>query len=151
MKKISTALLGAALAFGMLSTAANAATSGSYNSSPGKLMSVSSANTWYTYDFPIRAGAIPVTNATVSVVYYQYALGQSAVGSKGTLTVQLCQGSTVNCTDISASQSGSTTAFQGKSANTPFFLYYKVSSNKATGTINGSGTTQVNVNYNIPQ
>jgi flagellar protein FlhE len=151
MKMISRAWACAAIALGMTALPAMAITGGAYTSQASKVMMVSAPNMWYTNDFPIRAGAIPVTNANVSIIYYQYSLGQAQVGSKGTLTVQLCQGSTVNCVDISAAQSGSTTAFQGKTANTPFFLYYKVTSSKATGTITGSGTTQITVNYTVPQ
>ncbi|MEN4559840.1 flagellar protein FlhE [Pantoea agglomerans] len=152
MKKVLHTLIGAVLVAGMLSSSAQAATGGAYNSAPGKSMTVTSANTWYTYNFPIRAGAIiPSDNAIISIIYYEYALGQVNVGNKGTLNVQLCQGSTANCTDISAAQSGSTTAFKGKSVYTPFFLYYQVKSNKATGIINGTGNTQITVNYDIPQ
>ena len=150
MKMISRLAMGAAFMLGLASMGAQAIDGGAYQSAPNKSMIVYAANNWYTYDFPIRAGAIPVNNATVSIIYYDYSLGQADVGTRGTLVVQLCQGSTVNCVDISAAKSGTTTAFKGRSANTPFFLYYSVRSNKATGSIFGSGTTQVTVNYDVP-
>lgn len=140
-----------ALCCGLGSQIASAATSVAYNSIASTAMRVSAPNTWYTSNFPIPAGGVVGTNPAISIVYYSYSLGQVQVGSKGTLTVQLCQGSTVNCTDISAAKSGSTTVFKGKSPSAPFFLYYMVSSSKATGTISGSGTTQVTVNYSIPE
>ncbi len=153
MKKVLHALTGAVLFAGMLSLSAQAATGGAYTSASSRPMTVTAPNTWYTNNFPIRNGdIIPSNNAVISVIYYRYSLGQANVGSKGTLNVQLCQGSTANCTDITAAQSGSTTAFKGKSVYTPFFLYYQVKTNKATtGTINGSGDTQITVNYDIPQ
>lgn len=153
VNKIKRITIISAIAFccGLGTQMASAATSAAYSSLASRAMLVSAPNTWYTSNFPIPVDGVVGTNPAISIIYYSYSLGQAQVGSKGTLTVQLCQGSTVNCTDISAAKSGSTTAFKGKSPSIPFFLYYKVSSSKATGTIAGSGTTQVTVNYSITE
>jgi len=146
MKKSMKTLVMVGLVLGMASQAAYAV-DGAYSTQANRPMTVSAPNTWYTLNFPIPSGAIPVSNATLTEIYYDYSLGQSDVGSRGTLTVQLCQGSTINCTDVSSAKSGSTTFFKGKPAGNPLFLYYMVSSNRATGTITGNGVSQLSVNY----
>jgi len=150
MKKISRILLAAALSTGFFTQAAHAV-DGAYNSIGKSSMTISAPNTWYTMNFPTVAGNPPVSNTTITVVYYSFQTGQQDIGTRGTLTVLLCQGSTSNCVDVTSAQSGSTRAFEGKPTETPFFLYYKVAANKAFPSRTGSGTTQVTVNWKGPQ
>lgn len=121
---------------------------GAYNSAPGKRMNLSSVNHWFSYKFPVTDESPP--GAIITKIYYQYALGQSDI-NYGTLHVKLCSGGTSRCVDISDSQSGEMTLFHGESAATHFTLYYQVVSHNAIGFITGNGTTQLTVNWVVPE
>ncbi|MGI8462701.1 flagellar protein FlhE [Pectobacterium punjabense] len=148
MKTFKTASVIALLSLSsfFLSNSAHAI-SGAYTSAPMASMDVHSANFWNQFNFPISSSFLPPSNAKVTRVYWNYALGQLQVGSKGTLIVYLCQGNTSTCFDISNMNSGSTEVFRDQSATTPFFLYYRVNSRSTIGSIYGSGSTQVTVNW----
>ncbi|MCU1790403.1 hypothetical protein CUU54_16305 [Pectobacterium polaris] len=129
-----------------LSTSAHAI-SAAYTTAPMASMDVHSANLWNQFNFPIASSMLPPSNAKITRIYWDYALGQLQVGTKGTLVVLLCQGNTNTCIDISNMKSGSTEAFRDRDATTSFFLYYRVNSNSRTGSIYGSGPTQITVNW----
>lgn len=117
---------------------------GAYSSEPKKAMTLSAVNHWFIYPFPKTA--LPIKDATITKIYYQYALGQKDIPS-GILIVKLCKEGLSYCVDISDSQSGSTKKFQGESANSGFFLYYKVINHSSIGFVTGSGSTKIMVNW----
>lgn len=101
------------------------ATPGSYSSfAVGK--TIYSKNIGYQTDFPIVWVGTPPAS-TINNIGYSWGLSYYPAG----LVVYLCHGSTSACLDITNSRSGTTSVFNSRNPQIPFFLYYYV---------NGSGT-----------
>lgn len=101
-------------------------------------------NLWYTTNFPV-IGSPPASSKTNSVVW-SYIIGPAPTGSS--FVAYLCHGSTATCINVTDRKSGSTTDFMndGISANTKFFLYYKIDHNKAFPSVYG-GSNKIIVNW----
>ncbi|WP_408626161.1 flagellar protein FlhE [Dryocola clanedunensis] len=117
---------------------------GSYTSAPSKRMDLSSVNHWFTYTLPITKN--PARGATITKIFYQYALGQKNI-REGTLVVNLCSIHSSRCVDISNSESGETVAFRGESALSQFIIYYKVVNHRSIGLVTSKGPTLITVNW----
>lgn len=100
---------------------------------------------WYKTNPPATPPPGVPTASSIYSVSYSWSIGG---GTPPGQVVYLCYNDGTDCLDVSSLPTGTTTAFNGRSANHSFWFYIKVN---GSGTLNPptiGGQAQVIVNYN---
>jgi flagellar protein FlhE len=119
-----------------LALVSQASVAGSYHSTVG-LPTIHSKGHVYQTHVPVTN--LPQPGAVLSNVTWNW----SYVGFPRGLVVQICQGTTSNCHDVSRQRSGSTRKFAGKNASQPFFFLTAVTNNRNSSPVPVGGLGKV--------
>ncbi|WP_374005031.1 flagellar protein FlhE [Pseudomonas cichorii] len=80
----------------------------------------------------------------INSISWNYTIG--SIPANATFTAYLCQDNTSSCINVTSLRSGSTPAFNGRSANGRFFIYHQIYRSTSFAPVSG-GSAQVIVNW----
>lgn len=135
-------IIGCAAALALATIGSNAFAVGGAYSQEAVVNTTYSSNIWNTTNF--RIVGTPPSTGKINIVRWNYKIG--TIPANATFTAYLCQGDTNSCYDVTHLKSGSTTVFNNRSPDKPFFLYHRIYRASSFAPVSG-GTSQVIVSW----